>query len=211
VNTLFHRLYKRYPDISSCAPDIETSFLMLKNCFMHHGKLMICGNGGSASDADHIVGELMKDFVIYRNISNEERHTLYRLYGEEGKELADKLQGALPAISLNSHHALITAISNDIDPNMIYAQQVYAYGNPGDVLLAISTSGNSKNVIFAVQVAKAKGIKTIGLTGHTGGRLKSLCDVAICVPYDTTLEIQERHLPIYHTLCAALEEDMFHQ
>jgi D-sedoheptulose 7-phosphate isomerase len=169
--------------------------------FASGGKLLVCGNGGSAADADHIVGELMKGFYKKRSLPAEEASKL--------GEYARYLQGALPAIALTQHAALSTAFLNDVNPEMGFAQQVYGYGRDGDVLLGISTSGNSKNVCNAVRVAMNLGIKTIGLTGRKGGRLSEISDVCIGVPADITADIQELHLPIYHTLCAMLEELFF--
>lgn len=168
----------------------------------------MCGNGGSAADSEHIVGELMKGFNSVRPISNNHRSRLIEACGDEGAFLADHLQRALPTISLVSQSALITAVGNDVAADMIFAQQVYGYGHPGDVLWAMSTSGNSKNVIYAAQVAKAFGLKVIGLTGEDGGRLVRWCDVSICVPRTNTAEIQELCLPVYHTLCHVLEDNL---
>jgi len=162
---------------------------------------LACGNGGSAADADHIVGELMKGFFLKREIPEEEKEAI----GEMGAYL----QGALPAIALTGHSALSTAFLNDVHPEMVFAQQVYGYGKPGDVLIALTTSGNSVNVLHAADVARAKGMKVIGMTGRDGGKLKSKCDCCIIVPANVTADIQEYHLPIYHTLCAMLEDHFF--
>ena len=163
------------------------------------GKILVCGNGGSASDADHIVGELMKGFLKDRKVTDE----------RIPQELREKLQGALPAISLCAHTSLMTATMNDNDADMIFAQQVYGYANENDLLIALSTSGNSKNVVNAVKVAKALGVKVIALIGETGGVLKGLADITICAPSTETYKIQEYHLPIYHYLCAKVEEEIF--
>ena len=199
----------KYPDLAPCEEDIQNAYGILEQCFRSGGKLLICGNGGSASDSEHIVGELMKGFMLPRKLPEPIITRFREAYGREGEALASKLQGALPAISLVSHAALVTAIANDTDAALAYAQQVYGYGRPGDVLLAISTSGNSKNVVNAVKVAGVQGLKTIGLTGARGGQLTKLCDVCIRVPYHQTFEIQERHLPVYHALCIGLEEAFF--
>ncbi len=151
----------------------------------------------------------MKGFELKRLVSAEMREKLIQQNPEIGAYLADNLQGTLPAIALTTHSALISAISNDVTSDMVFAQQVYGYGQAGDVLLGISTSGNSANVINAIHVAKTLGLQTIGLTGKTGGKMSELCDVTICVPYDTTAEIQERHLPVYHALCSLLEQEFF--
>jgi D-sedoheptulose 7-phosphate isomerase len=170
---------------------------------------LICGNGGSAADAEHIVGELMKSYLLKRPIPNNMRAKLVSTSPRNGDYLADHLQGGLPAISLVSQTSLLSAIANDTAADMVYAQQVYAYGREGDVLIGISTSGNARNVIHAMQVAHALGLHTIGLTGPVGGALKPLCDICICVRAESTPAVQERHLPIFHVLCAMLEEEFF--
>lgn len=202
-------LIEKYADLKPAQNAIETAYTLLESSFTRGGKLLVCGNGGSASDSDHIVGELMKGFTKSRSVKNSFRNQLSERFGDEGETIGTLLQGALPAISLSAHGALVSAIGNDTDASMIYAQQVYGYGRQGDVLLAVSTSGNSKNVVRAVAVAKALELKTIGLTGAKGGELLQLCDVSICVPYHSTADVQERHLPIYHALCIALEEAFF--
>jgi len=203
------RLTKKYPELISCASDIEKAFEVLKESYQHGGKTLLCGNGGSASDCEHIVGELMKGFLLKRPISAELREKLGQIAPNGTDYLSENLQGALPAISLVSHSALMTAFSNDVAPDLVFAQQVLGYGNDGDVLIGLSTSGNSKNVRYALQVAKAKGLKTIGLTGNHGGAMNELCDVTIKVPWEDTPSIQERHLPIYHSICIMLEEEFF--
>ncbi len=192
-------LLERYPKLMSCSADIESALACMIECFEKGGKLLICGNGGSASDADHIVGELMKGFRARRRVTDERIPT----------DLRELLQGALPAISLSSQDALITAFANDVAPEMIFAQQVYGYGREKDVLLAVSTSGNSVNVLNAAKVAKALGIRVIGLTGAEGGRLASEADVSIKVPETETYKVQEYHLPVYHYLCMAVERHFF--
>lgn len=209
MHSILASLESRYPDLRVCIADIEQSYRILRDAFANGNKLLICGNGGSASDSEHIVGELMKGFELKRPVSAEMREKLIQQNPEIGAYLADKLQGALPAIALTTHSALISAISNDVASDMVFAQQVYGYGQAGDVLLGISTSGNSANVINAIHVAQTLGLPTIGLTGKTGGKMSELCDVTICVPYDTTAEIQERHLPVYHALCSLLEQEFF--
>lgn len=185
---------------------IIDTFYVLNDCFHQGNKLLICGNGGSNSDADHIVGELLKGFTSKRSLSEEEKK-LYEIYGDEGRNLAEKLQGSLPAINLGAHSSLITAVINDIGGEEIYAQQVMGYGNPGDVLLGISTSGNSRNIIKAFMVAKVKGIKTILLTGETGGKLNDFSDYCIHAPSNITCDIQDMHTTIYHILCAMIEAE----
>lgn len=203
------QLIATYPDLERCTPNIEAAFQILSTCYHNGGKVLTCGNGGSAADAEHIVGELMKGYLLKRPVSDEIRAKLVSASPEDDDYLASRLQGALPAISLVSQTSLLSAISNDTAADMGFAQQVYAYGQEGDVLIGLSTSGNSRNVILAMQVARALGLRTIGLTGPTGGALKPLCDVCICVPAENTPAIQERHLPIFHVLCAMLEEEFF--
>ncbi|MCR5183886.1 MAG: SIS domain-containing protein [Opitutales bacterium] len=195
-------LIARYPALESCRDSILSALDALIASYSNGGKLLICGNGGSAADADHIAGELLKGFCSKRPLKASARVAL-------GEDLAAKLQDALPAISLHSMGAINTAWLNDCDPYYVYAQLTWGLGRAGDVLLGISTSGNSKNVCPAMQVARAKGMKTIGLTGATGGKLKSLADICICVPDTETYRIQELHLPVYHSLCLALEEHFF--
>lgn len=206
MNPHLIHLTMRYPELDACLPDITRAYDLLCNTFDEGGKLLICGNGGSAADSDHIVGELMKGFEKPRPIDVTTRDSLAAI---GAGDLADHLQGALPAISLSAHAALMTAYINDVAADAVYAQQVYGYGRPGDALLAISTSGNSRNVLNAARVATVRGLRTIGLTGATGGALHDLCDVTICVPYTRTTEVQERHLPVYHALCLMLEERYF--
>ena len=181
----------------------------METCYENGGKLLIAGNGGSAADSDHIVGELMKGFVKRRPVSAEFAEALKQADPERGEELAKKLQGGLPAIALTNHTALSSAFANDVDGMLSYAQQVNGYGKAGDVFLGISTSGNSENVMYAAVTAKAKGLKVVGLTGKTGGKLAKLADVAIIVPEQETYKIQELHLPIYHVLCLMLEDKFY--
>lgn len=192
-------LFERYPQLNICKNDIENALSLMIDTYKKGGKILVCGNGGSSADADHIVGELMKGFLKDRKITDT----------RIPQELREKLQGALPAISLSAHTSLMTATINDNDADMVFAQQVYGYAKDNDLLIAISTSGNSKNVVNAVKVAKSLGVKTIALTGKTGGELKQLADVTICAPSTETYKIQEYHLPIYHYLCAKVEEEFF--
>jgi len=201
-------LIDHYPMLSVCVDDIEQAYLLLETTFKSGGKLLICGNGGSAADASHMVGELMKGFVKNRKLEKD-AITCEKLNQEDRAYLMDNLQNALPAISLTGEDALITAYMNDAAPDMIYAQQIWGYGQEGDLLVAMTTSGNSENVIRAVQAAAAKGMKILSLTGYGGGRLKELADVCICVPETQTYRIQELHLPVYHTLCLMAEEHFF--
>lgn len=202
-------LQQRYPDLVPIAGEIHAAYNLLARCFRDGGKLLVCGNGGSAADSDHIVGELMKGFELKRPIGAALRERLERENPDVGTALADNLQGALPAIALTSNTVLMTAITNDTAGDMVFAQQVLGYGRPGDVLIGISTSGNSANVVNALRVARALDVRTIGLTGHSGGVMRTLCDVTVCAPSDRTLEVQERHLAIYHALCIMLEQEFF--
>lgn len=202
-------LMERYPSLSCIKEEIKNAYEILEACYVNGGKLLIAGNGGSCADAEHIVGELMKGFVKRRSVSTEFQETLKEIDPELGRALAEKLQGGLPAIALTGHPGLSTAFLNDVDGEMIFAQQTYGYGKKGDVLLGISTSGNSKNVMYAMTAARALGMKTIGLTGKDGGKLKRAADVSIVVPESETFKIQELHLPVYHALCLMLEERFF--
>lgn len=206
---ILDELMIRYPILEPIRQRILDAYQMIETCYEYGGKLLIAGNGGSCADAEHMVGELMKGFKKRRPVSDEMRERLCAEDEEYGRILSESLQEGLPAIALNNHAALNTAFSNDVDANMIYAQQVCVYGMPGDVFLGISTSGNAKNVDYAVTVAKAKGIKVIGLTGKDGGKLGHRADAAIIVPETETFKIQELHLPIYHALCLLLEEHFF--
>jgi D-sedoheptulose 7-phosphate isomerase len=209
MNESLIKLTKKYPELETCVGEIQAAFEVLRESYRSGGKLLICGNGGSAADSEHIVGELMKGFMSKRPVPDAFREKLLQAAPEDGAYIADRLQGALPAISLVSHTALITAYANDVAADLIFAQQVYGYGKPQDVLLGLSTSGNSRNVLLAVKTARAMGLKTIGMTGRTGGAMASCCDVCIRVPHDSTPDVQERHLPIYHALCIMLEEEFF--
>lgn len=209
MNPIFSALIRNYPDLEPCGGDIEHAYAILERSFAGGNKLLVCGNGGSASDSEHLVAELMKGFILKRALDDETRARFADKFGEQGAALAAQLEGALPAIALTGHNSLSTAVANDGAPGAMFAQQVWGYGQSGDVLLAISTSGNAQNVINALRVAGVVGLQTIGLTGKSGGAMKSLCNVTICVPSDVTHEIQERHLPIYHALAIALETRFF--
>lgn len=209
MNKQIEVLIERYPVLSVCAEDIETAFEYMKTSYENSGKLLVAGNGGSAADSEHIVGELMKGFKKARKLSSAQQESLMGVNEELGSVLAENLQGALPAIALDGHPALTTAYMNDCEPLLCFAQQVNGYGKAGDVLLGISTSGNSKNVLYAATVAKAKGMKVVGLTGQKDSRLKELADVTIQVPQTETYMIQELHLPVYHCLCLMLEDYFF--
>lgn len=202
-------LMERIPVLKQTEQELRAFYQILRASYENGGKLLIAGNGGSCADADHIVGELMKGFVKKRPISDETGAKLKSIDPERGKRMADCLQQGLPAMALTGHPALSTAFSNDVDAGMVYAQQVLGFGKQGDVLLGITTSGNSENIICAAVAAKAKGMKVLGLTGRDGGKLKGLCDVAVIVPEEETYRIQELHLPVYHTICLMLEEYFF--
>ena len=202
-------LIMRYPHLECCKGNIIIAFEFIRDCYKNGGKLLVCGNGGSAADAEHIVGELMKGFKKARHLASIEVEKLVEIDSLMGRTLADNLQGALPAIALDGHPALTTAYMNDCEPIICFAQQVYGYGCKNDVLFAISTSGNSRNVLYAVVAAKAKGMVVIGLTGKNDSKLSAMSDVCIRVPSTETYQIQELHLPIYHCLCLMLEDYFF--
>ena len=204
-----NHLIDRYPKLIVCKEDIKKAYDLLETAYQNERKLLVCGNGGSASDSEHIVGELMKEFKLKRKIYGNQATALKELDPELGQVLADNLQGALPAISLTGHSSLQTAYMNDAVPELVFAQQVNGYGKPGDVFLGISTSGNSKNVLYAAVNAKAKGLKVIGLTGSKENKLMKFADICIRVPETETYKIQEYHLPVYHCLCLMLEEKFF--
>ena len=202
-------LVERYPSLESAKNDIVAAYLLLEESYENGGKLLVAGNGGSAADAEHIVGELMKGFKLPRKHETGFAERLVAENQELGSVLAENLQGALPAIALDGHPALSTAYMNDCEPLLCFAQQVNGYGKSGDVFLGISTSGNSKNVLFAATTAHAKGMKVIGLTGAKDSKLKDMSDVCIKAPQTETYMIQELHLPIYHCLCLMLEDRFF--
>lgn len=202
-------LIARYPELVCVQDEIMDSFNILKDSYLNHGKLLIAGNGGSAADSEHIVGELMKSFVLDRPIEPQFSKVLCAVDDELGTVLAQNLQGALPAIALDGHLSLTTAYMNDCEPLLCFAQQVNGFGNSGDVFLGISTSGNSKNILYAAVTAKAKGMKVVGLTGSKESKLSAIADVCIKVPQRETYKIQELHLPIYHCLCLMLEDYFF--
>ena len=204
-----NELTSRYPGLSRCAGEIEHAAETIIETCKSGGCLYTCGNGGSAADADHIVGELMKGFLKKRPVPAEIRAKLAETCPDDADFLADNLQCGLPAVSLHSQSALLTAFVNDVEPSMMYAQVLYAMAKPGDCLIAISTSGNSKNVVNAAKVAKAMGVKVISLTGNRPCRLDALADTAIHVDESETYRVQELHLPVYHWLCARIEDEFF--
>lgn len=204
-------LVERYPVLSACENDIERTYEILVSSFKNHGKLLIAGNGGSCADAQHIAGELMKGFKSCRKLTEEQILSFEKISPNFGKIIGEKLQRGLPCIALTDHQALNTAFINDIQDGGLYtyAQQLNSLGESRDVFLGISTSGNSKNVLYAAIVAKSKGLKVIGLTGAGGGELANIADVTIKAPIKETFMVQELHLPIYHCLCLMLEKYFF--
>ena len=201
-------LTERYPALAGVKEKILSAYETLYTCYKNQGRVYVCGNGGSASDSEHIVGELMKCFKKPRAIDGKLAEAL-KEEGELGLQLLEDLEGGLPAISLCGHPALTFAYLNDTNPMLTFAQQLSVLGRGGDVLLTLSTSGNSKNCVYATVVAKALQMKTVFLGGGTGGKLKDMADVSVIVPAKETFKVQEYHLPIYHCLCAMLEEEFF--
>lgn len=204
-----NNLIDRYPKLIVCRGDIIKAYELLDSAYSSGRKLLVSGNGGSASDSEHIVGELMKEFRLKRKVYADQAEAMKAINPEMGTTLAENLQGALPAICLTGHSSLTTAFMNDANADLVFAQQVNGYGKPNDVYLGISTSGNSKNVIYASITAKAKGLKVIGLTGAHNSKLSELADCCIKVPEIETYKIQELHLPVYHCLCLMLEDKFF--
>ncbi len=209
MNKHIETLVQRYPQLECCQEEILKAYQILEEAYRSGSKLLVAGNGGSASDSEHIVGELMKEFKLKRKIYAAQIDRLMQIDPEMGRVLAEHLQGALPAISLVGEPSLTTAFMNDVVPVLIFAQQVNGLGQAGDVFLGISTSGNSQNVLYAAVAAKSKGLKVIGLTGQNPNRLETFADVCIHVPEIETYRIQELHLPVYHCLCLMLEEKFF--
>ena len=205
---IYEELFERYSILSDIKESVLHTFELIKTTYKNGGTLYCAGNGGSSSDCEHIVGELLKCFKKRREIDEQTAKELLEL-GEDGAYILSKLEGSLPAMSLISQTGILTAFANDKSWDTAIAQQLYGLGKMGDCLLVLSTSGNSKNCVYAVLVAKAKGIKTIAFTGASGGKLKEICDECICVPEKETYKVQELHLPIYHCLCAMLEEEFF--
>lgn len=202
-------LYERFPELESERDSIEAVVSAITEMHRKGGKLILCGNGGSSADCDHIVGEMMKSFTADRSLSKSDSKKLKSALGDESEKFIKSLQYGVPAISLSSQAAIFTAYVNDVEPEMIYAQLVFALAKSNDILLGISTSGNSKNVVNALTLAKTMGVKTIGLTGSTGGKFNSLCDIIIKAPETETYRIQEYHLPIYHHICLQVEKILF--
>jgi D-sedoheptulose 7-phosphate isomerase len=207
VQIIFEELFGKYPALQECKEDVRKAYDILEATYKNGGKVLVCGNGGSAADCEHIVGELMKGFKLPRNL--EDRETALFSHYEGGEEIAQTLQKGLPAISLVSHTGLMTAYMNDCDATSVFAQQVYGYMNEGDTLIALSTSGNSENVVRGAITAKVKGGKVVAFTGAKGGRLLQLGDAVVKLPSQDTAQIQEYTLPLYHCICAMLEEEFF--
>lgn len=206
---ILDELLDRYPSLIEQRESIIGVYNVLEESYANGGKLLVAGNGGSAADSEHIVGELMKAFIKPRKLDESLQNKLKSIDDKLGQVLADNLQGALPAIAVTGHIGLSTAYLNDCNPLLSFAQQVNGFGNEGDVFLGISTSGNSENILYALVTAKAKGMKTVGLSGRDGGKMRELCDAIIIAPETETFKIQELHLPIYHALCLMLEARFF--
>lgn len=209
TESIINQFIDRYPMLEQC--NIENAIEAIIEAYQNHKKILVCGNGGSASDALHIVGELMKGFALPRKLDQAKQDKLKELFPETSEYLINKLQMPLPAISLVSETALTTAFANDQAADLSFAQQVLGLGNEGDILFAISTSGNSINVIYAAQIAKLQGVKIIAMTGEGGGKLAQYADVLITVPSKITYQIQEYHLPVYHAICLAVENEFFRE
>ena len=201
-------LINRYPSLAAVSDDVVSAISLLKSTYENGGKLLLCGNGGSAADCDHIVGELMKSFKVKRPIAPALEDSLKR-FGDDGAYLAKTLEAGLPAVSLCEHNSLSTAYANDRTPDAVFAQQLSVLGNSGDTLLALTTSGNSRNCVLAAITARSKGMKVISITGESGGRIAQLSDVAIKLPEKETYLVQELTLPVYHYICAELENYFF--
>lgn len=209
TQNFINEFFTRHPDLLPLQEQILQACDVVKTAFQNGNKLLICGNGGSCADCDHIASEFLKGFLLKRPVPAEVQNAMTEKYGEMGAEIAGKLQMGLPTISLVTHSAAISAFENDVDPELIYAQQVLAYGKPGDVLIGISTSGGANNVAAAVMTANSIGVHTIGLTGKDGGRLAQLAEISLIMPKCETYRIQEDHLAVYHLLCAVVEYEIF--
>lgn len=210
MHQVLGQMIERHAELAACVPDVERAFRVLRECFRSGGKLLICGNGGSAADADHIAAELMKGMASRRPLEGADREGFVTAIDDLAAQLhlAATLQGALPAVSLAGNAALLTAVANDMSPDLVFAQQVWGLGRPGDAVLALSTSGTSANVLHALRVARTLELATVGLTGQ-GGEMAPLCDALIRAPGEDTVAVQERHLPVYHALCLMLEREFF--
>lgn len=209
THTFINDFFARHNDLMPLQEQILQACHTLITAFQNGNKLLLCGNGGSCADCDHIAGEFLKGFLLKRPVNEEFKNTMTEKYGEYGAEIAGKLQQGLPTISLVTHSAAISAFENDVDPELVYAQQVLAYGKPGDVLIGISTSGGAKNVAAAVMTANSMGLHSIGLTGKDGGKLAEIAELSLIMPQRETYRIQEDHLAVYHLLCAVVEYELF--
>ena len=203
------QFFDRHQDLLPLQENIRRVCETLLGVYRSGGKLLVCGNGGSCADGGHIVGELMKGFLLKRPLDPDTQGRLKEDFGDEGALLAEKLQGGLPAISLNAHAALLSAFSNDVDPELVYAQQVMGYAKKGDAVIGISTSGNADNVAYALMAAKTAGAVSVALTGRDGGKIARLADCSLIVPAQETYRIQEYHLAVYHLICAVAESELF--
>ena len=204
-------LLSRHPELEYCVNEFDAAYQTLLECYKNGNKVLVAGNGGSAADSEHIVGELMKSFLFIRKLDDAFTSELKKLYGSDGEKLLAQLEGGLPAIPLTSMPVLSTAYANDTSAVACFAQMTQTLGREGDVFIGITTSGNSENILLAFMAAKARHMKTICLTGRSGGRCRAVSDVCVCVPEEETFRIQELHLPIYHTLCAMAEADLFEE
>ncbi len=209
MNYSMEELYERYPKLTGCREDIDRAFQIMLETVTGGGTIFVCGNGGSAADSEHIIGELMKGFLKPRRLSRAQKEAMVSALGSDGERLADKLQNGIKAVSLNGHPSLSSAYANDVDSTMVFAQQVFVLGESGDCLLGLTTSGNSRNVMNTLLVSKSAGLKTIAMTGSAESGSSSLADCTIRVPEKETYRVQELHLPVYHALCAALEERIY--
>lgn len=206
---IMESFYNKHPEFTLIKENIMEACQLITDAYRIGGKLLVCGNGGSCADSDHIVSELMKGFLLYRPLDIELKNRFKQYFGENGWKVSEKLQYSLPAISLNAHISFSTAFTNDVDAELAYAQQVMGYGKKEDVIIGISTSGNAKNVYFAFMTARVKGMKCIALSGRDGGKLASIADCSLIVPHNETYLIQEHHLVIYHFICSFIESEMF--
>ncbi|MBE6596206.1 MAG: SIS domain-containing protein [Ruminococcaceae bacterium] len=206
---MLNELMERYPSLRCCEAEIERARDMILDTYRRGGKILVCGNGGSAADSDHIVGELMKGFILPRKMDKTCADKFKDALGDESEELVEKLQRGIPAISLPAQSVVLSAYINDVDADLMYAQLVFGYARPEDMLIAISSSGNSRNVVAAAKVAGVMGMKTLALTGEKESKLSAACDCTVRVPETETFKVQELHLPVYHYLCAAVEKTLF--
>jgi D-sedoheptulose 7-phosphate isomerase len=209
MNHFLSELLTRYPTLNDCREEIEAAAQMMLETYRRGGKILVCGNGGSCSDSDHIVGELMKEFLGKRKMPLAEQARFRDALGADAEDLIEKLQCGIPAISLPAQSAILSAFANDVDAELVYAQLVFGYAKAEDLLIGLSTSGNSKNVVCAAKVAKATGMHSLALTGAKESALSAICDCTIRVPETETFKVQELHLPVYHYLCAWVESEIF--